>query len=451
MTRPALPEGSRLTACGSKREQWAWYVYDWANSAFPTTVVTLFFGPYLTSLAKTAAGPDGVVEVLGAKLAAGSVWSYLISLSVLSQVIALPLLGAIADYGRRKRELLGLTALTGAAATALMFLLTDGDYLLGCALFLTANLAFGASVVLYNAFLPEIAGAAERDAVSSNGWAIGYLGGGLLLALNLLLYARAEPLGLSEGAAVRISLASAGLWWALFTIPTLLGLRNRAARKSLAPGDNLLAAGLRQLGYTLGRIRRYPQTLLFLVAFLIYNDGIQTVITLAGQFGHEALGLSMGVLTGSILVAQFFGVAGALVFKQVAGWIGNKRAVMVSLGIWCVTLIYVYGWVKSATDFYVMAATVGLVMGGSQALSRSIYSFLIPAGQEAEYFSLYEISDKGTSWLGPLLYGLAIQYTGDYRMAVVSLIVFFVAGLALLARVDVRRGAREAGHEALRR
>ncbi len=431
----------------NRREQWAWYVYDWANSAFPTTVVTLFFGPYLTVLAKNAAGEDGRLELLGVEIAAESVWSYLISLSVLTQVIALPVLGAIADYGRRKRELLGLFAGVGAAATAAMFFLKGDAYLPGCALFLLANFAFGASVVVYNAFLPEIAGPEERDAVSSNGWALGYLGGGLLLALNLLLYARAGALGLSESYAVRVSLASAGIWWGVFTIIPLAGLRNRDAGKSLGPGENYLSAGLRQLRRTLGHVRRYPQTLLFLVAFLVYNDGIQTVITLAGQFGSQALGLPMGVLTGSILLAQFVALGGAIGFKYVAAWIGNKRAVMAALVVWCLMLVYIYGWVETATDFYIMAAVAGAVMGGSQALSRSIFSFLIPRGQEAEYFSLYEISDKGTSWLGPLLYGLAIQWTGSYRAAVISLIVFFLAGLALLGRVDVRRGAVAAGNE----
>lgn len=440
-----MPQSERPPT--NRREQWAWYVYDWANSAFPTTVVTLFFGPYLTVLAKNAAGEDGRLELLGVEIAAESVWSYLISLSVLTQVIALPVLGAIADYGRRKRELLGLFAGGGAAATAAMFFLKGDAYLPGCALFLLANFAFGASVVVYNAFLPEIAGPEERDAVSSNGWALGYLGGGLLLALNLLLYARAGALGLSESYAVRVSLASAGIWWGVFTIIPLAGLRNRGAGKALAAGENYFSAGLRQLRRTLGHVRRYPQTLLFLVAFLVYNDGIQTVITLAGQFGSQALGLSMGVLTGSILLAQFVGLAGAIGFKYVAAWIGNKRAVMAALVVWCLMLVYIYGWVETATDFYIMAAVAGAVMGGSQALSRSIFSFLIPRGQEAEYFSLYEISDKGTSWLGPLLYGLAIQWTGSYRAAVISLIVFFLAGLALLGRVDVRRGAVAAGNE----
>jgi len=434
-------------AVHSKREQRGWYFYDWANSAFPTSVVTLFFGLHLTALSRAAAGPDGYVHLLGLRLAPEAVWSYLISLSVLTQVIALPLLGAIADYGRKKRQLLGVTAYTGAIATMLMFFLQGSNYLLGCALFLVANFAFGGSIVIYNAFLPEIAGPEERDAVSSNGWGLGYLGGGLLLALNLLLFNRTEALGISDGVAIRISLASAGIWWAVFTVIPLVTLRNRDTGKTLAQGESYVSAGLRQLRRTLSDVRHYPHTLLFLLAFLIYNDGIQTVLNLAGQFGGDFLGLSASVLAGAILVAQFVALLGALGFKYVAAWMGNKRAVMMSLVIWCFTLVYVYGWVETAADFYLMSAIVGLVMGGSQALSRSIFSFLIPPGQEAEYFSLYEISDKGTSWLGPMFYGLALQFTGSYRTSIVLLIVFFLIGLALLTKVDVRRGAIAAGNE----
>jgi UMF1 family MFS transporter len=430
----------------TKREQRGWYFYDWANSAFMTSVVTLFFGPYLTSLAKAAAGEDGFVRLAGVRLPYQAVWPYLVSLSVLSQVVALPLVGALADYGRRKKEMLGLLAYAGAGAAMLMYLLDGERYLLGCLLFLVANFCFGASVVIYNSFLPEISSPDERDAVSSNGWGLGYAGGGLLLALNLLLYSKAGALGISESHAVRLSLGSAGLWWALFTVIPLATLRNRGVGKK-RPEHGYVRAGLSQLARTLTHLRGYPQTLLFLAAYLIYSDGIQTVITLAAQFGREELGLEMGVLTGSILLSQFVALAGAAGFKFVAAITGARRAVMFTLLVWIGTLVYVYAGVRGAPEFYALAAIVGAIMGASQALSRSIFSFLIPKGQEAEYFSLYEISDKGTSWLGPLFFGLALQFTGRYRLAVLSLIIFFLAGLALLAKVDVRAGAIEAGNE----
>jgi UMF1 family MFS transporter len=270
----------------------------------------------------------------------------------------------------------------------------------------------------------------------------------LLLAGNLALYSHAGRLGLSEGEAVRICLLSAGLWWAVFTIYPLWGLRNRGPSKVAPAGQTMVGAALRQLWHTLREISRYRQTLLFLIAYLIYNDGIQTVITMAVQFGSQEMGLGMATLTGAVLLVQFVAFGGALLFDRMARRTGNKRAVMVALGIWTATLVYIYVGVYTATQFYVAAAIIGVVMGGSQALSRSIYSFLIPAGREAEYFSVYEISDKGTSWLGPLFFGLAVQTTRSFRIAILSLIVFFVAGMWLLGRVDVQGGAREAGNEA---
>jgi UMF1 family MFS transporter len=431
----------------SRSEQRAWYVYDWANSAFYTTVVTLFLGPYLTALARAAADGQGNVYLLGIPLAAQSVWPYAVSFSKFTEVLALPLFGAIADYGGRKREMLAAMAAIGSAATASMFFLDGTRWLAGVLLFLVANFTFGASIAIYNAFLPEIAAPDDRDAVSSRGWALGYVGGGLLLALNLLLYSNAASLGISGGLAVRISLASAGVWWALFSIIPVRGLRNRKPQKAPAPGEHYVAAGFRQLVHTLKEVRAYPMTLLFLAAYLIYNDGIQTVIAMAAQFGSEELKFPMAVFTTAILITQFVGVIGAMLFSRIAASIGSRRAVMLTLAVWATTLIYIYRGVHTASEFYGAAVVIGLVLGGSQALSRSLYSMMVPKGQEAEYFSIYEVSDKGTSWLGPLLFGLALQWTGSFRVAILSLILFFVLGLVLLAKVDVRRAAIEAGNE----
>ena len=431
----------------SKREQRGWYFYDWANSAFASTVVTLFFGPYITSLAKAGADASGNIYPLGIQVDARSYWGYLVSLSVVTQVIVLPLLGAVADYSPRKKTLMGVLAYLGAAATAAMYFLQGSMYLLGGVLFLFANLTFGASIVVYNSFLPDIAPPEQRDAVSSRGWGIGYLGGGLLLALNLLLYLKAAAIGISEGMAVRISLASAGIWWALFTIIPLATIRNRKPVRQVKPGENYVLNGFRELGHTLLEMRNYPQTLTFLIAYLVYNDAIQTVITLATQFGNDELKIPMSSLTMVILMVQFVAFAGAIGFNYVAVAIGAKRAVMLALFVWTGVLIAMYGWVQTTSQFFIMAAVVAIIMGGSQALSRSLFSQMIPKGREGEYFSLYEISDKGTSWLCPLLFGLALQFTKSYRLAILSLIIFFVLGLLILARVDVRRAAVEAGNE----
>jgi UMF1 family MFS transporter len=428
----------------SKHEQRGWYFYDWGNSAFSTTVVTLFLGPYLTSLAKTAAGESGSIHPLGIAIDPRAYWGYLVSLSVILQAVLMPIIGALADYGRRKKELLALCAYTGASATVGMYFLDSDDYLLGGALFLVANVAFGSSLVVYNSFLPEIAAPEDRDAVSSKGWGLGYLGGGLLLALNLLLYTRAESIGLTEARAVRISLASAGLWWGIFTIPTLAALRNRPSLNQLRRGQHLLTVGFFQLFQTLAGLKNYPKTLVFLVAYTFYNDAIQTVISLASQFGSEELKIPLGQLTLAILMVQFVAFFGALAFNWIASRITAKRAVMLSLVIWIGVVASMYLFVRTVAEFFVMAAIVAIVLGGSQALSRALFSLMIPPGKEAEYFALYEISDKGTSWLCPMIFSLALDYTGSYRLSILSLLIFFVAGLAILSRVQVEAAAEEA-------
>jgi UMF1 family MFS transporter len=298
-------------------------------------------------------------------------------------------------------------------------------------------------VVFYNAYLPDLAPPGQRDALSSVGWALGYLGGGLLLSLNLLLLSRAPALGLSTGEAVRISLASAGAWWAVFSIAPLIALRRHRPVRAMPEGERVLAAGFRQLRRTFRKAKDHPQLLLFLAAYLLYND-IQTVISLSSQFGQEELGMSMASLTGAILMVQFVAFFGSLLFNLLAKGVGAKAAVAASLVLWTGALFYAFAGLRGATGFYALAAGIAIVLGGSQALSRSLYSRMIPEGQEAEYFSLYEVGERGTSWLGPLLFGLALQFTGSYRLAILSLAVFFLAGLALLLCVDVERAEREA-------
>jgi MFS transporter, UMF1 family len=425
------------------RERWGWYLYDWANAPFHVTVVTLFLGPYLTSLTKAAADSRGFVYPFHIPIDARSFWSYTIAVSVAVQVLVLPLVGAVADYGRRKKQALAVAAYLGAGATAAMFLLHGPDYLLGGALFIVANVAYGASLVVFNSFLPQIAGPDERDRVSSKGWAIGYLGGGLLLVLNLLLYLGRTRIGIAEGLAVRISLGSAGIWWALFTIPTMIALRNRGAGRELHGGVSAVAVVVRQLFHTLGAMRAYPQTVKFLIAYLLYNDAIQAVIALATQFGADELKIPQAQLTLAILMVQFVAFFGAIGFGWMARAIAAKRAIALSLAIWIAVLVYIYLSVTTTAQFFVVAAVVALVLGGSQALSRSLYAQLVPKGQEAEYFGIYGISDKGTSWMCPILFGLALQFSGSYRLAVLSLIVFFVAGLLVLIRVNVEKGERD--------
>ncbi|WP_405935813.1 MFS transporter [Streptomyces sp. NBC_00726] len=428
-----------------RREQRGWYFYDFACSVYSTSVVTVFLGPYLTSVAKAAADPDGFVHPLGIPVRAGSLFAYAVSASLVLAIVLMPVVGAAADRTGRKKPLLAATAYTGAAATTAMFFLAGDRYLLGAFLLIVANAATAVAMMVYNSYLPQIAEPGERDDVSSRGWAFGYTSGALVLVLNLILYSGHDSFGLSESEAVRICLASAGLWWGVFTVIPLRRLRDRR----VAPGGRGAAAGSgwRQLRATLADMRRHPLTLSFLLAYLVYNDGVQTVISQASVYGSEELELGQSTLITAVLLVQVLAVAGALAMGRMARVYGAKRTILGSLVVW--TLILVAGYFLPAGSpvfFYVLAAAIGLVLGGSQALSRSLFSHLVPRGKEAEYFSAYEMSDRGLSWLGPLVFGLAYQLTGSYRDAIISLVVFFVVGSVLLARVPLREAVAAAGN-----
>jgi UMF1 family MFS transporter len=427
---------------GLRREQRGWYFYDWACSVYSTSVVTVFLGPYLTAVAERAADAGGYVHPLGVPVRAGSFFAYSVSLSVILAVLVMPLVGSLADRTGRKKPLLAAAAYTGAAATTGMFFLDGDRYLLGGLLLVVANAAQSVGMMLYNSYLPQIAPPEERDAVSSRGWAFGYAAGSTVLVANLVLYSAHGSFGLTETAAVRVCLASAGLWWGAFTVVPLRRLRDRHARveRSAAPG-------LRQLAATVRDMRRHPLTLSFLLAYLVYNDGIQTVITQASVYGSQELGLGQSTLITAVLLVQVLAVAGALAMGRLARTYGAQRTVLGSLVAWTATLAAGYFLpAKTPVFFFVLAAGIGLVLGGSQALSRSLFSHLVPPGKEAEYFSAYELSDRGMSWLGPLLFGVTYQLTGSYRSAIISLVAFFAIGFVLLARVPVRRAIGAAGN-----
>ncbi|MET9125707.1 MULTISPECIES: MFS transporter [unclassified Streptomyces] len=426
-----------------RREQRGWYFYDWACSVYSTSVLTVFLGPYLTAVAKHAADADGFVHPLGIPIRAGSFFAYTVSASVILSILVMPMAGAAADRTGRKKPLLAASAYLGAAATTGMFFLDGDRYLLGGLLLVVANASVAVSMVLYNSYLPQIAPPEERDAVSSRGWAFGYAAGSLVLVADLVLFTAHDSFGVSEATAVRICLSSAGLWWGAFTLVPLRRLRDRRT----VPGGRTPAHGWRQLAATVRDMRGKPLTLSFLFAYLVYNDGIQTVISQASVYGSEELGLSQSTLIVAVLLVQVLAVGGALGMGRLARAYGAKRTILGSLVAWTVTLAAGYFLPAGAPVwFFVLAAGIGLVLGGSQALSRSLFSHLVPAGKEAEYFSAYEMSDRGMSWLGPLLFGLTYQLTGSYRDAIISLVAFFVIGFVLLARVPVRQAIRDAGN-----
>jgi UMF1 family MFS transporter len=366
-------------------------------------------------------------------------------------------------------------AWVGALAAAGMVGIAGTNWQLGVVLQLVAGICLGSSLVAYDAILIDIAGPDERDRVSSRGWALGYLGGGLLLMINLAMLSGVGGLGTET--AVRASLLMAGLWWGLFTFIPFLGLKDRppiralppaeaahAARAASTPGEanagspagpamaaspgrGLLAESFGQLAQTLRHLRGYPQTLLFLLAYLFYNDGIQTVIAASSIYGQEQLGFTSDQLVLTILVVQFVAFGGALAFGWVAARIGAWRTILGGLVMWCLVVVVGYVLPAGAFGLFVsLAVLIGLVLGGTQALSRSLFSQLIPRGREAEYFSLYQAAERGTSWFGTLLFGLVFQLTDSYRNAIIALALFFVVGGLLLLRVRVRQGIVEAGN-----
>lgn len=428
-----------------RREQRGWYFYDFACSVYSTSVLTVFLGPYLTTVAKAAADPEGFVHPLGIPVRAGSLFAYAVSLSVILAVLLMPMAGAIADRTGRKKPLLAVAAYLGATATAGMFFLGGDRYLLGALLLVVANASLSVSMALYNAYLPQIATPDERDRVSSRGWAFGYTSGAFVLVLNLVLYTGHDGFGVSESTAVRICLASAGVWWGAFALIPLRRLRDR---KVATDGTRIgMGQGWRQLIATLRDMRAHPLTLSFLLAYLVYNDGVQTVISQASIYGSEELALDQTTLITAILLVQVLAVFGALGMGRLAQRYGAKRTILGSLVAWTLTIGVGYFLPAGAPVwFFVLASAIGLVLGGSQALSRSLFSHLVPRGKEAEYFSAYELSDRGMSWLGPLVFGLAFQLTGSYRDAIISLVAFFVVGFVLLARVPVRRAVAAAGN-----
>jgi UMF1 family MFS transporter len=421
-------------------------LYDWANSAFSTTVIALFIGPYLTSIAENSADASGLISIWGLDIRPGSLYPYAISFSVLMQVFILPIVGGVADRIKSRNGLLAVFAYIGSFSTICLYFVKDGRFALGAFLLIVANISFGAALVVANSYIPDLASPDQRDTVSSRGWAAGYAGGGLLLILNIILYAGYESFGVTQAEAVRISMMSAGIWWALFTIVTVRGLRS-LNRPVGAVGSEALTIGFKELKTTIKDVRKYPETLKFLIAYLFYNDGIQTVIAISGTYAILELKLTEISLVIAILIVQITALSGALLLAKLSNRIGAKRVILITLLIWTLMVVITYGLPAGQQNPYlVIAAGIGFVLGGSQALSRSLYSQVIPRAQEAQYFSFYEISERGTSWLGTLAFGIAFGLTGSYRQSVLLIIAFFVIGGLLLLRVNIRQAITESGN-----
>ena len=411
----------------------AWCMYDWGSSAFSTTVEAAVLPVYFEQV--VAAGLPGNLPTV--------YWAYTNSLSLLIVALLAPILGSIADYTGSKKRLLTVFAVIGIIATAAMVLIDTGDWMLAMVLFLLGSVGLGGSYVFYDALLPHIARPDDIDYVSSKGYALGYLGGGILLAINIVMI---QMIWAGSTLGPRLSFLTVAVWWAIFTIPLLRWVPEPPAYTGdIGAGVNPVEAGFRRLGKTFREIRKYRQLFFFLIAFWLYNDGIGTIIKMATIYGSE-IGIGMSDLIGALLLTQFVGIPFSLLFGKFSGKIGTKRAIMLGLGWY--TLITIAGYFMSqAWHFWVLAFMVGMVQGGTQALSRSLFGVMAPKARSAEFFGFYDISSKFAGIAGPFLFGLVGQLTGSSRLSIVALIVFFIGGIILLALVDEEEGIRVAQEE----
>jgi UMF1 family MFS transporter len=415
----------------------AWALYDVANSAWMTTIIMLF-PLYLYGTVAADRPPDAI----------RSQFAFLTSLSVVLVGLLGPLLGAMADLRGNKKGFLAAFLALGASATGAMYLLTEGRVLLAMATFVVANVGVTSTLAFYNALLPGIARDDEVDRVSTAGFALGYLGGGLLFALNSMMITNPGWFGLPDAnAAIRASFLSVAVWWVVFAIPLFLKVPEPKTRRTAGPaGDGpLLTVALRRLKTTFRELRDHKDAGLLLLAFVIYNDGVNTIIRMATTYGSE-IGIARADLIGALLMVQFVGVPFAFAFGLLADRIGAKRAIVLALAVYGLIAIYAY-WLRTASQFYVLAFLVGTVQGGAQGLSRSLFASLVPRHKAGEMFGFFGVFDRFGGAIGSMLFGLVLFLTGSSRPAIVSLIVLFVVGGFVLTRVDVARGRAQAERE----
>ena len=417
-----------------KRAITAWTMYDWANSAFATTVMAAVLPVYYAQVA--GATLEGNLATV--------YWAYTTSFSLLAAAILGPILGALADFRGSKKRFLAAFMGTGVAGTALLFFVRTGDWLMASAFFVIGEIGFAGSLVFYDSLLPHIAGEEDIDQVSSRGYALGYLGGGILLAINLAMIMLA-PEHLT-GMMTRLTFLTVAVWWFVFSIPLLRYVPEPAHRVLKGEGGvTPVVVSFRRLGRTFREIRRYRELFIFLVAFWFYNDGIGTIIKMATIYGAE-IGIGQTTLIGTLLMVQFVGIPFAILFGWMAKRIGTKPSIYISLLIY--TAITIMGYFMSQEwHFWALGFAVATVQGGSQALSRSLFGRLVPKSKSAEFFGFFSVSEKFAGIMGPFIFGLVGQIMGNSRLAIVSLVAFFIIGAALLSRVNVNEGVRMAQME----
>jgi UMF1 family MFS transporter len=419
-------------------------MYDFANSAFATTILAVIFNQYF---AIVVAGGERGVEFFGFHLHGASFLTFSVALSMAVSAVLSPFLGAVADASASKKKFLMIFCYTAILFTGLLYFVHAGNYWRGAIFFIVANIGFAGGNVFYNAFLPEISTDQNIGRISGLGWALGYIGGGALLAINLIMLKYPERIGFPSGTfTVQDCFVSVAIWWLIFSLPTFLFLRERAEKTLPSIGKSYFSEGYQRLQQTFRRIKTFRQLSKFLVAYVIYNDGIETVIVMASIFGAEVLGMQTGEIILFFLMIQGIAFFGSLIFGFLADVIGNKKTVMITLAIWSLIVIWAFKlgilWDPKA-EYWILGALAGVVMGGSQAASRSLQGTFTPDANSAEFFGFFAVSGKFASVFGPLIYGILIAMTGSVQSGILSVLFFFIVGMAILWTVDEKKGMEE--------
>jgi MFS transporter, UMF1 family len=416
----------------------AWAMYDWANSAFFVTVVTAVFPDFFSSVAAADLPPAEATQR----------FALATTIAVACAGVLGPVLGSVADRAAMKKTLLAVFTTLGVAATAAMVFIDRGEWRFAALLFILGNVGISAALVFYDSLLPHVARPDEMDRVSSAGYAFGYVGGGVLLAVNLAWILSPGTFGLPDAlAAIKLSFLSVAIWWAVFSIPLFRRVKEPPALHSGGERSNPIATALRDVARVFGELRRLRHAFLMLVAFLLYNDGIQTIIRMSSIYGAE-IGIDRNARIAAFVLVQFVGIPCAFAFGALADRIGAKRALFITLGVYTLTTMIAYA-MKTTAQFFVLAFLVALVQGGSQALSRSLFASLIPRQKSSEFFGFFSVFEKLAGVLGPATFSLTIAISGSSRGAVLSVIAFFVVGAVVLSFVDPEEGRRAArAHEA---
>ncbi|MFD2331583.1 MFS transporter [Cohnella sp. GCM10020058] len=410
----------------------AWTMYDWANSSFATTIMAAVMPIYYASVAASGLG-DG---------RATSYWGFTQTAAAIVVAVLSPLLGAIADRSGGKKRFLGVFTLLGAAACIGMAFIGEGDWLAASALVIVGMIGFGMGGTFYDALLNDVASPAMRERVSAKGFAMGYLGGGVLLAVNLALILGYKAFGFKDSAgASQVSFAMVGVWWALFSLPLFKHVREAKGMPGRSASESV-REGLARLGQTFRSIRRYPELFKFMVAYWFFFDGINTIIVMATSYGTD-IGLEQTALIGALLLTQFVGFPATWLFGRMADRIGGKKMLYGALSVYVIIVLLGY-FMTNEYHFFALALLVGLVQGGAQSTSRAIYSRLIPPGRTAEFNGFLSFTSRFFSFGGPLVFGVVGVLTGSSRAALLAIALFFLVGIALLALVKLEKGWREA-------